>query len=310
MADGGAKRMEAVRDGGDVASDALDEYRTAIRDTTRLNRLFAILGESLPLAQVVDRAILALSEMFAADVVALLQRSGPETLSPLGIIGLPEDLTGRPFSGGPDSYPATAIAERAPVLVADALEDPMMDPQLKRLRVETAVWLPVLGSREVLGVVVLARCQPLPFSRADADLVMTMTHRIGLVLERSRAEEEHRRLEARLRQAEKSESLGRMAAAIAHHFNNKLTAVMGSLELAMDELGSGRDARPEIIFAQEATRQASKVSLMMLSYLGQSLNVRETLDLVGACRDALPGWLGRCRRRPAFEPRCRIALFR
>ena len=51
---------------------ALAEYRTAIRDTTRLNRLFAILSEPAPLAILVDRVLLALSEMFAADIVALL----------------------------------------------------------------------------------------------------------------------------------------------------------------------------------------------------------------------------------------------
>jgi len=65
----------------------------------------------------------------------------------------------------------------------------------------------------------------------------------GLVVERARADEAGRRLDARLRQAEKVESLGRMAAAIAHHFNNKLTAVMGSLELALDDLAAGRDVR-------------------------------------------------------------------
>jgi signal transduction histidine kinase len=84
------------------------------------------------------------------------------------------------------------------------------------------------------------------------------------------------------------ESLGRMAAAIAHHFNNKLTAVMGSLELALDDLAAGRDVRVEIANAQEATRQASTVSQLMLSYLGQSFQAREVLDLVATCREALP----------------------
>ena len=152
---------------------------------------------------------------------------------------------------------------------------------------QNAVWLPVLASQEVLGVLVLGRCQPLPFTRGDADLAMTMGHRIGLVLERAKAEEERARLEARLRQAEKAESLGRMAAAIAHHFNNKLTAVMGSLDLALDELADGRDARIEIGHAQEATRQASLVSRLMLAYLGQSFHIRQEFDVVAACREEL-----------------------
>jgi signal transduction histidine kinase len=267
---------------------ALAEYRTAIRDTTRLNRLFAILSEPAPLETVVDRVLLALSELFAADVVALLQSAGPAALSPVGAIGLPEDSIGRLFSGAEDGYPAAAVAGRAPILVENGLQDPRMDPQLKELGVETATWLPVLGSREVMGVLVLGRCQPLPFARSDADMLMAMTHRVGLVLERSRAEDERKRLQARLSQLEKSESLGRMAAAIAHHFNNKLTAVLGSLDLALDDIATGNDPRVEIAHAQEATRQASMVSQLMLAYLGQSFHVRDTLDLVATCRDALP----------------------
>jgi len=267
---------------------ALAEYRMAIRDTTRLNRLFAILGEPAPLAILTDRVLLALSEMFAADIVALLQPASPGELLPLGAIGLPEELLGRPFSGFEGGYAAVAINDRAPVLVENALADPKMDSQFAELGVETATWLPVLGSREVLGVLVLGRCQPLPFTRSDADMLMAMTYQIGLVVERARADEAGKRLDSRLRQAEKVESLGRMAAAIAHHFNNKLTAVMGSLELALDDLAAGRDVRVEIANAQEAARQASIVSQLMLSYLGQSFQAREVLDLGATCREALP----------------------
>lgn len=271
-----------------ITDAALAEYRAAIGDTTRLNRLLAILSEPAPLATLIDRVILALSEMFAADIVAVLQPAGPGELMPLGAIGLPEEQMGRAFSGIEGSYAAVAIHDRTPVLVENALNDPRLDTQLAELGVEAAAWLPVVGSQEVLGVAVLARCQPVPFASSDADMLMAMTYRIGLILERDRAEAERERLESRLRQAEKAESLGRMAAAIAHHFNNKLTAVMGSLELALDDLAAGRDARIEIAHAQEATRQASMVSQLMLAYLGQSFHARETLDLVATCREALP----------------------
>ena len=267
---------------------ALEEYQRAVRDTTRLSRLFAILSEPAPVGVVVDRVVVALSEMFAADVVALLQPIGPDEFRTVGIIGLPEDLLGRCFTGGEGSYAAAAIQSRAPVLVADAAHGAGTDPIFTELEVQSAAWLPVLGSREVLGVLAVGRGQALPFERSDADLMMTMMHRMGLVLERARAEEERTHLESRLRQAEKAESLGRMAGAIAHQLNNKLTAVMGFLELARGEMEAGRDARSDVDAAKDAAREASRVGLQMLAYLGQNPGGREKLDLAALCRQWVP----------------------
>ena len=56
------------------------------------------------------------------------------------------------------------------------------------------------------------------------------------ITERKRVEAEKAELEVQNRQLQKAESLGRMAGAIAHHFNNQLQVVMGNLEMAMDDL--------------------------------------------------------------------------
>jgi hypothetical protein len=50
------------------------------------------------------------------------------------------------------------------------------------------------------------------------------------------------RLEHRLQQAEKVESLGRMAGAISHHFNNLLAVMIGNLELVQSDRPSGVEA--------------------------------------------------------------------
>jgi C4-dicarboxylate-specific signal transduction histidine kinase len=107
--------------------------------------------------------------------------------------------------------------------------------------------------------------------------------------DRKQAEAEKEHLEAMNRQLQKSRSLGRMAGAIAHHFNNQLQVVTTSLEMALAELP--RAAGEPVKFltnAMWATRRASEVSSLMLTYLGQALATRGVLDLSEACRLNLP----------------------
>jgi PAS domain S-box-containing protein len=107
------------------------------------------------------------------------------------------------------------------------------------------------------------------------------------ITERKLAEEERFRLEQQLQQVRKAESLGRMAGAIAHHFNNILGVVMGNLELAMFELPQGSKPRVNVAEAMAASGRAAEISGLMLAYLGQSIGVRAPVDLSGACREAL-----------------------
>jgi signal transduction histidine kinase len=97
-------------------------------------------------------------------------------------------------------------------------------------------------------------------------------------------------LEAQNRQLQKAESLGRMAGAIAHHFNNQLQTVMGNLELALSEMLEGdADTITDCLNeAMGATHRASEVSGLMLTYLGQIPTKRSPQDLSRICRKNLP----------------------
>jgi CheY-like chemotaxis protein len=108
------------------------------------------------------------------------------------------------------------------------------------------------------------------------------------ISERKQAEDEKAKLEAQNRQLQKAESLGRMAGAIAHNFNNHLTAVMGNLELAMCKCSADKDLLHNLDQAMQATNRAAEVSGLMLTYLGQTPGILEPLDLAEACHRSLP----------------------
>ncbi len=108
------------------------------------------------------------------------------------------------------------------------------------------------------------------------------------ITERRRAEAAALQLERRLLQTRKAESLGRMAGAIAHNYNNLMAVILGNLELALDDLPSGTAVIPSLTAASEAAHRAAEVSTLMLSYLGQSSTSLEPHDVVDTCRDLVP----------------------
>jgi len=105
--------------------------------------------------------------------------------------------------------------------------------------------------------------------------------------ESRQAEKEKARLEKVNRQLKKSASLGRMAGAIAHLFNNKLHVVMGHLELTKESLTRADTSTYNLEAAMLAAGQAAEVSRMMLTYLGQVTGKQEPLDLSEMCRKCL-----------------------
>jgi len=102
-----------------------------------------------------------------------------------------------------------------------------------------------------------------------------------------RLAEEKNQLEAKCRNLEKAESLGRMAGAIAHSFNNLLGVMMGNLELAEDAIAQKTDSFRYITSSMQAARRAAEVSGSLLTYLGQSFAQQQPLDFATTCQSGI-----------------------
>ena len=104
--------------------------------------------------------------------------------------------------------------------------------------------------------------------------------------EQKRLEEERQQFEYRIQQAQKAESLGRMAGAIAHHFNNMLAAVIGNLELCLIDFPRESKITAYIKDAMKASKRAAEMSRLMLTYLGQTIAKKERLDFARIVAEA------------------------
>ena len=108
------------------------------------------------------------------------------------------------------------------------------------------------------------------------------------ITDHKQAEADKEKIEAQNRQIQKTESLSRMAAAIAHHFNNQLGVVIGNLEMAIDEQPKGVVPSKSLTSAMQAAWKSADMSRLMLTYLGQSRDKVEPLDISYSCRKILP----------------------
>ncbi len=110
---------------------------------------------------------------------------------------------------------------------------------------------------------------------------------LEMILYKARAEKERREMEARLAQARKMEAIGRMAAGIAHHFNNILYAAIGYLEMVREDLPPTSEVLEKLVEAESATRRAADLSRLMLTYLGYDRVASKPVDLSETAGNAL-----------------------
>ena len=113
------------------------------------------------------------------------------------------------------------------------------------------------------------------------------------ITERRQLEKQQQRLQTQVNQLAKAESLGRMAGAIAHNFNNMLAVVLGNLEILSDTIVDGQEAKC-LRDSVQAAWKASELSRAMLTYLGSSAGEKKTLDLARLCARQVT-WLMRAK---------------
>jgi signal transduction histidine kinase/CheY-like chemotaxis protein len=97
--------------------------------------------------------------------------------------------------------------------------------------------------------------------------------------ERDRVEAERRKLEARVQQVEKLESLGVLAGGVAHEFNNLLTGMLGHTSLALEALPAESPVCDLLQKTQREVQRAAELTRHMLALSGKGRFVVEPIDL-------------------------------
>jgi PAS domain S-box-containing protein len=112
-------------------------------------------------------------------------------------------------------------------------------------------------------------------------------HAVGIVrdiTEQKRTEEERQKLQAQFTQAQKMESVGRLAGGVAHDFNNMLSVILGYTELALDRVDQSDPLHADLQEIYKAAKRSTEITRQLLAFARKQtispkvLDVNETVE--------------------------------
>ncbi len=97
--------------------------------------------------------------------------------------------------------------------------------------------------------------------------------------ERLRAEEEKEKLLAQLHQAQRMESVGRLAGGVAHDYNNMLSVILGYTQMALDKVQHDSTLHEDLREILSAAERSSRITRQLLTFARKQNIVPQVLDL-------------------------------
>ena len=90
---------------------------------------------------------------------------------------------------------------------------------------------------------------------------------------------EREKLEAQLRQAQKMDSVGRLAGGVAHDFNNMLQVILGHTEMALEQVPSALSIHDDLKEIRKAAEHSRDLTQKLLAFSRMQIIVPKVLDL-------------------------------
>ena len=99
------------------------------------------------------------------------------------------------------------------------------------------------------------------------------------ITDRKRAEVEQEKLQAQLLQAQKMESIGRLAGGVAHDFNNMLGVILGHTEMALEQVDPAQPLHFDLQEIRKAAERSTELTRQLLAFARKQTISPRVLDL-------------------------------
>ena len=138
--------------------------------------------------------------------------------------------------------------------------------------------VPLVVDEETVGLITIANRRE-GFTAADQDDVSKLARPLAMAVRAQREEAKNASLEQQLFQAQRLESVGRLAGGVAHDFNNLLTVINSYSDLAIEGLRAGDPLRDDLQEIRDAGRRAARLTSQLLAFSRRQVLEPEVLDL-------------------------------
>lgn len=98
---------------------------------------------------------------------------------------------------------------------------------------------------------------------------------------RKKAEAAREKLQVQLMQAQKMESVGRLAGGVAHDFNNMLSVIQGHAALALEQVDSSSPIRAGLLEIEKAAQRSARLTHELLAFARKQASDPRPVDLNG-----------------------------
>ncbi len=99
------------------------------------------------------------------------------------------------------------------------------------------------------------------------------------ITERRRTEAENEKLQSQLSQAQKMESVGRLAGGVAHDFNNMLGVILGHAEMALERMDSDQPFYGDFAEIRTAAERSADLTRQLLTFARKQTIAPRIIDL-------------------------------